>query len=353
MPKKKQEKDSHIYDGRKLWDEILKAIVYTMPEQLFPLFKEVYGKEYPKGTDIRFLDKETTTFWEGGKKPPGSTFMDMDLLIAGTDYYHVECQMKNDKDMVIRLFAYDVNYAITHTKTVNKDTGEITLEFPRSVVIYPEKNRAVPDYLKCRILFQDNSEHIYKIPTVKVQTYSLEEIRKKHLTMFLPYTMLRFRPRLRRGKMITEKELTEHLEEVILILEEEVTAGNLTDRQYQDYVRLIYYAADRVFAKYRNLRKEVYKMTKPLIKLPSMEIKEMEEKLEKLEKLEKKYKAKEAKLMAREAKYRVREEKLVKKYETRLAKQERKIAKYDALDAENQRLKAIISQISNGEDITS
>ena len=34
-----------------LWDEILKAIVDAMPEQLFPLFKELYGKE-PKVSAI-------------------------------------------------------------------------------------------------------------------------------------------------------------------------------------------------------------------------------------------------------------------------------------------------------------
>lgn len=33
--------------GDRLWDEIFKAIVDTMPEQLFPLFREVFGKEYP------------------------------------------------------------------------------------------------------------------------------------------------------------------------------------------------------------------------------------------------------------------------------------------------------------------
>ena len=200
-------------------------------------------------------------------------------MVGGTDYYHLECQMKNDHEMVIRMFAYDVHFAITHTKTVDGDTGEITLEFPHSVVIYPEKNNAVPDFLQCRILFQDMSEHIYKIPTVKVQTYSLKEIREKHLILFLPYTMLRFRPWLEQGKIITEKELTEHLEEVILILREEVTEGNLTELQYKDYVRMIRHAADRVFANHEDLRKEADNMTKPKLWLPSMEVREMEEKV--------------------------------------------------------------------------
>lgn len=36
--------------GDKLWDEILKAIVYTMPKQIFSLIKEIYQKEYPPDT---------------------------------------------------------------------------------------------------------------------------------------------------------------------------------------------------------------------------------------------------------------------------------------------------------------
>ncbi len=267
-----------VYEGN-LWDEILKAIVDTMPEQLFPLFKEVYGKEYPEGTSIVLLNTETSTFWENREDPPGSTLMDIALLVDGTDYYHLECQMKDNQEMVIRMFAYDVHFAITHTKVVDGETKEITLKFPHSVVLYPEGSDSVPDHLQCRILFQDNSEHIYRLPVVRVQSYSMEEIREKHLVLFLPYTMLRFRPRLRKGKNITEKELTEYLNEVILILEEEVAAGRLTDQQCHDYVRLIRNAADRVFAKHRNLKAEVDKMTKPLIKLPSQEFREMEAEL--------------------------------------------------------------------------
>ncbi|MCM1047099.1 MAG: hypothetical protein NC433_01580 [Clostridiales bacterium] len=279
MSEKTPKKENTAYDGRKLWDEILKAIVDTMPEQLFPLFKEVYGKEYPKGTSIVLLKTETSTLWENSEEPPGSTFMDIALLVGGTDYYHLECQMENEHEMVIRMFAYDVHFAITHAKNIDGDTGEITLKFPHSVVIYPAKNSKIPDQLRCRILFQDNSEHIYQIPTVKIQSYSLEEIRDKHLTLFLPYTILRFRIQKNRKKF-TKKELTEHLEEVILILEEEVSAGNLTQLQCRDYIRLLRHAVKRIFAEHGELRREVDDMTERLIRLPSDEYREMKEKYE-------------------------------------------------------------------------
>ena len=163
-------------------------------------------------------------------------------------------------------------FAITHSKTMDKETGEITLYFPRSVVIYPEKNDAIPNHLKCRVVFQDNSEHIYKIPTVKIQTYSLKEIKEKHLTLFIPYVILRLRPRIRTDckHPLTEKELTEFVEEVILILKKELSEGYLTEREYRNYVRLFHFAVNRVLAKHPQLREEVSRMTEPVIKLPSV-----------------------------------------------------------------------------------
>ena len=264
-------------DGGKLWDEILKAIVSAMPSQLFPLFKEVYGRDYPKETPVVLLNSETSSFQENKQDAPGSTFMDIALLVANTDYYHLECQMKNDSEMVIRMFAYDVRFAITHAKTMERDTEEITLHFPHSVVIYPEKNNNLPDHLQCRVIFQDNSEHIYRIPTVRIQTYSLEEIHRKHLNLFIPYAILRLRPRLtvRTRQLLTEKELTEFLNEAILVLKEELFNGYLTEQEYQNYVTLFRFAVSRVLMRHPLLRKEVNQMTEPLIKLPSVIVEEM------------------------------------------------------------------------------
>ena len=184
--------------------------------------------------------------------------------------------MKNDSEMVIRMFAYDVRFAITHSNSMDEDTGEITLIFPHSVVLYPEKNDSLPDHLKCRVIFQDNSEHIYKIPTVKIQAYSLEEIKEKHLTLLIPYTILRLRPLLRKNRKhpLTQKELTVFVDEVILVLKEELSDGYLSGVEYHDYIRLFRFAADRVLRQYPQMQEEVHQLTEPLIKLPSMVMKE-------------------------------------------------------------------------------
>ena len=332
--------DPAVFDGVKLWDEILKAIVSAMPTQLFPLFKEVYGREYPKGTSIVMLGSETSSFQEDSKEPPDSTFMDIALLVAGTDYYHLECQMKNNREMVIRMFAYDVRFAITHSKVMEKDTEEIILYFPRSVVIYPEKNSSIPDQLKCRVVFQDNSEHIYRIPTVKIQTYSLKEIKEKHLTLFIPYTILRLRPRLKAGlkRPLTQNELTEFVEEAILVLKEELSHGYLTELEYYDYVKLFYFAIDRVLAQHSQMREEMHQMTEPLIKLPSVIIKELQAEIanQKTELADK-----EAELNNKDAELKNKDAELKNKD----AELESKDAELKSKEAEIQRLQKLINQL--------
>ena len=257
-----------------LWDEIMKALVYTMPEQLFPLIEEVYGITYPKGTSVQFLSTEQPVFPNNTEEAVTSQFMDLSVLIAGTDYYHIECQMKNDHQMVIRMLSYDLHFAMQHCETEQDATGEMILHFPRSVVLYPEKNGKIPDRLRCRIIFQDDSEHTYQVPTVKMQDYSLEEIQKKHLILFIPYVLLRLRPQLESHQGINKEELTFLVNSVIVILNEEVQLGNITELQQKDILELFTRASKKIFTHYPEYQREVSSMTELKIKTLSMQLAE-------------------------------------------------------------------------------
>ena len=257
-----------------LWDEIMKALVYTMPEQLFPLIEEVYGITYPKGTSVQFLSTEQPVFPNNTEEAVTSQFMDLSVLIAGTDYYHIECQMKNDHQMVIRMLSYDLHFAMQHCEAEQDAAGEMILHFPRSVVLYPEKNGKIPDRLRCRIIFQDDSEHTYQVPTVKMQDYSLEEIQKKHLILFIPYVLLRLRPQLESHQGINKEELTFLVNSVIVILNEEVQLGNITELQQKDILELFTRASKKIFTHYPEYQREVSSMTELKIKTLSMQLAE-------------------------------------------------------------------------------
>ena len=96
-----------------LWDEIMKKEAFRMPEQLFPLIKEVHGKDYPRGTDIHPLATEFSVE-RSDTKEITSIRADITVVVDGKDIYHFECEIKNDGTMVIRMFEYNVHIALSY-----------------------------------------------------------------------------------------------------------------------------------------------------------------------------------------------------------------------------------------------
>lgn len=186
--------------AHKLWDEIFKSIVRHMPEQLFPLFKLVFEKEYPKDAPVELLSTEYPVPGKSDSGQPAqisSIFADIVLRIAGADIYHLECQMEKEDCISVRMYEYDVNISLLYGRKEDE----------------------------------------------KAQG-------------------LRFRPRLRtKKKKVTRKELTMFVKEVIIILKYELSEGNITQWQYNDYIHYVWMAMEQVFVHYPKLYREVMNMT--------------------------------------------------------------------------------------------
>lgn len=250
-----------------LWDEIMKKEAFLMPEQLFPLIKEVHGKEYPRTANIRPLATEYS-IERMDTREISSIRADITVLVEEKDIYHFECEMNKDGTMVIRMFEYDVHIAISYAQ--GSADGTYTLQFPHSAVLYLQNNQTVPDHLSCQVAFQDGTVHKYQVPVIKVQTYSLEEIHQKHLCVLIPFLPLRFRKALSSSnpdKKLPRGELTNFYQQIILILEQEVADGYLTEMNQKTILSLLSKSLIRVFYKEESLLEEVIELTEPILEL--------------------------------------------------------------------------------------
>lgn len=265
-----------------LWDEIMKKEAFLMPEQLFPLIKEIHGKTYPSDTAIKPLATEYSVE-RSDTKEITSIRADITLMVADCDIYHFECEIKNDSTMVIRMFEYDVHIALSYR------SSPYVLQFPHSAVLYLQDNGNIPDKLLCQIHFQDGGIYEYAIPTIKVQTYSLEEIKEKHLCVLIPFLPLRFRKRIRSGKnssRLPKEELTSFYQQLILILDEEVAENHLSENNRNIILNLLNKSMIRVFYKNEALLKEVVTMTEPILELEIEKyIRSLDEKAEAIAKM--------------------------------------------------------------------
>ena len=260
----------NISTEAQLWDEILKKQAYLMSDQLFPLIKEIHGKYYSPGTPVEPLATEYSV--ERAKtKEISSIRADITLVVNGKDIYHFECQIKNDGTMVLRMFEYDGHLALSYPSTMD---DELVLRFPHSAVLYLQDNGSTPDQLHCQIQFQDGSTYEYTIPTLKVQSYSLEEIHEKHLCVLIPFLPLRFRKRMMRNRedgtirfQLEKEELTSFYQQLILILDTEVADGYLTENNRSAILSLLNKSMIRVFYRDEKLLKEVIDLTQPILEL--------------------------------------------------------------------------------------
>lgn len=146
-----------------------------------------------------------------------------------------------------------------------------------------EDDARIPKQLMCTIHFQDGTICTYGVPTVKVQSFSLEEIKEKHLSVLIPFLPICFRKHipadsdekktpkaLEKRKNQTEKvklQLTSFYREIILILESEIAEGYLSEAQAKTIIQLLTKSMIRISYRNQDVLKEVSTMTEPILEL--------------------------------------------------------------------------------------
>jgi hypothetical protein len=112
--------------------------------------------------------------------------------------YHIECQSTADNSMLIRMFEYDSQIALEDGVIAG---SKLTVTFPHSGVLYLRHTAHTPDTLTIEINTPDGSIS-YKVPVMKLQTYTIDEIFEKNLLFLIPFHIFCY-----------EKDMKEHAED--------------------------------------------------------------------------------------------------------------------------------------------
>lgn len=263
LPMEQKSNLENIPTEAHLWDAIFKKEIFFMPEQLFPLIQEIFGITYEKHTPIEPLATEYPVDHIKTHKI-SSIRSDVAVQIDLHNIFHFECEINKDQKISLRIFEYSTRIAL------NYHTSPHTLHFPRSALIclYDEKNR--PKNLSLNLHFKGEMGYSYQIPVLYIQSYSLEDIKEKHLCILIPFLPLRFRRKLQSSKKelkLSKKELTSFYQEIILILDGEVKNNYLSAYDMKLILQLLRKSMIRVFYRSQLLLQEVLTMTEPVLKL--------------------------------------------------------------------------------------
>lgn len=169
-----------------IFDDVFRTMLEKMPQLIIPVINEVFHTSYSEDTPIQQYRNEHHT-------KSGEIITDSYLGIADM-LYHIECQSTSDSHMCIRMIEYDFAIALEHAE---KADSFFELNFPSSCVLYLRQNDSLPDELQVKVNLPDKSSFFYKIPAVKVQQYTKDDIFKKRLLFFLPFYIMRYEKKLK------------------------------------------------------------------------------------------------------------------------------------------------------------
>lgn len=207
----------------------------------------MFDTSYPKNVEITQLRNEH-------QQENGEVITDCCLKIGGK-LYHIECQSMDDTTMAIRMIEYDFAIAI---ENVQKEGRRYRMELPRSCVLYLRSGSNTPDFLEVEIVLYDESVLLYRVPTIKLETYTKDKIFEKDLLMLLPFYIMRYEKdihEISENPRLFQQLLNEY-EEIRRNLEDELSKAGKS-KWYMDLNKLIIKISDYICQNEEKVRKGV------------------------------------------------------------------------------------------------
>jgi hypothetical protein len=117
-------------------------------------------------------------------------YSDIMIIIGGAHVYHLEAQIGDDTEMVLRVFEYGFHEG-QRTKSATGD--KITVSLPQARIIYWETSPQTPDEVTLELVFPDGSIHNYQVETFKFLDHGLKELEERKMVLLLPFYILKLR----------------------------------------------------------------------------------------------------------------------------------------------------------------
>ena len=231
-----------------IYDKAFKRILTLSDKAVINLINGLFGTDYPTNSKI------TYNWTEHEDKDLKKTLSDSILTINGRDSYHIEAQMTEDEEIVFRVFEYGFGHA--YKNRIIERGGE-SMIFPQPCIVYLDegKRESLPDEYTIILQFKNQGEFIYKVPVVKLQNISLQELNDKKLIVLLPFLLLKLRRKIE--KIRTKESLNELqnlvMNDIIESIHKNETIGNISRTDALDLIDLTTKLYMKIYSKYEEL----------------------------------------------------------------------------------------------------
>ena len=231
-----------------IYDKAFKRILTLSEKTVINLINGLFDTDYPTDSKI------TYNWTEHEDKELKRTLADSILTINGRDSYHIEAQMTEDEEIVFRFIEYGFGHAFKNRTFI--DGGERMI-FPRPCILYLDEGKKdkVPDEYTLIMEFENQGEFTYKVPVLKLQNFSVEELNEKKLIALLPFQLLKLRKKIQNIRTDENlKELQDFvMNDIIETIRKNEDVRNISHNDAHNLIELTMKLYMKIFSKYKEL----------------------------------------------------------------------------------------------------
>lgn len=226
-----------------IYDSMFKKILTLSAQAVVGLINGLFDTDYPS-------DSQLTYNWtESHDDDLKRTIADTIITVNHNHSYHMEAQMYKDEEIEFRVFDYGYRYALKTRE------GKDILMFPEPRVIQLYKSKGISDVKSILLDFGTQGTFEYKVPVFKLLEHSLEELNQRRMVILVPFMLLKLRDSLQKERTPENMEALRKLilDDIIGIISENQSAGNITSTDANKLRGLIQKLYNHLYAHYEEL----------------------------------------------------------------------------------------------------
>lgn len=234
------------------YDDVYRTLLNDCSTLTIPVVNEAFQRNHSKTEKIILRNNELFVTEQNGKQQKIITDTNFTL---GSIRYHLECQSTEDDTMLLRVFEYDSQLALQNSELT---ANTLTVYFPNTALLYLRHNQNTPDYMNVKIEV-DGDDCSYRIPVMKVKSYSVDDIFEKELYFLIPFHIFSYEHNFKTydSDNVKLQELSKVYEEILGRLNQCVKEHKITEYTKHTIIDMSKKVLEQIAAKYSHVKERV------------------------------------------------------------------------------------------------
>ena len=236
------------------YDDAFRTLLTDCSRLIIPIVNLMFRSSYPLDEDVSLFQNELF-ITEGGdeKRITDSNFS------IGNEHrlrYHIECQSSVDGSILIRIFEYATQIAIS---TSCSDKNGTYFNLPHSGVLYLRSSDNTTEHI-ITVTAPNGESLSYPVPIIRIRDYTLDRIVNEGLWFLIPFYFFNFNLEQMSLSDDKIKEMQDMYTELWRRLNDFVDDGIITEFEKLAVKAMSSKVAEAVSSKFANIQEGVKKV---------------------------------------------------------------------------------------------